>query len=100
MPYIDVWVEPSDVLREISTKRLAEELKERKDYIAEAGQPPIDAEFLEDLARTLELSRPMDASERRRAALRLREMITEDNNRASQIAEAYRRWQTERNASH
>jgi hypothetical protein len=63
---------------------LLQELKDRG--LADAMQPLDHAEFLEDLARTLELGRPMDVSERRMAALRLREMIAPDNKRSSVIA--------------
>ena len=96
-----VTVYVSDVLEDIDTEDLIDELKSRKQYaLVNDTQVAPDAEFLEDLARSLELGRAMDACERRLAALRLREMISPDNKRADRIAQAYRRWQSERGASH
>lgn len=92
-------VDVSDVLQEISTEQLVEELEGRDDYVVVLGQAPADAVFLEDLARTLEIGRTMDAAERRLAALKLREMIAPDQQRSNRAAEVYAKWQAEQRAS-
>lgn len=97
--YHTVEVEVDVCLDDFDTSELIEELRSRGGFEGSV-QSPMDAKLLDDLARTLELGRPMDATERRLTALRLREMIDPEHKVSERIAEAYRKWQAEHRAAH
>lgn len=94
---VEVDVEIDDVLEELDDDDLLAECERRG--LSAGSASARDDDFLDDLARTLEIGRQMDATERRHAALRLREMMNADNRRSSDIADAYRKWQASRNGA-
>lgn len=93
-----VSIDLGDVLDEIGDDQLLAEVRSRNLAADVEAQATIDAEFLENVARTIELGRLVDRTETRLIAARIRDMISVDNRRALRAAEAYQRWNKNRSA--